>query len=178
MRRLSLAVLCGMALTLFTVSCAESDLGITTKVKSRLETERNINASQITVTTKNKVVSLSGPVDSPATKDRAVTIAKGVEGVKNVVDDMTVSTAVAEMPKSAAGTNAAPSDSAIAQAVERNLKADPSTANDQIEVQTEGGVVTLTGTVKSSEEKEHVVQIARGTDGVQRVEDKLSVASS
>ena len=177
MRRLSLAVLGGMALTLLTVSCAQSDLGITTKVKSRLETERNINASQITVTTKNKVVSLSGPVDSPATKDRAVTIAKGVEGVKNVVDDMTVSTAVAEMPKSAAGTNAAPSDTAIAQAVERNLKADPSTANEQIEVQTEGGVVTLTGTVKSSEEKEHVVRIARGTEGVQRVEDKLSVAS-
>jgi osmotically-inducible protein OsmY len=44
-------------------------------------------------------------------------------------------------------------------------------------VQTEGGVVTLTGTVKSSEQKEHVVQIARGTEGVQRVEDKLSVAS-
>src|SRR5512144_1845965 len=121
MRRLSLGILGGLVLAAFTVSCAQSDLGITTKVKSRLGTERNINASQINVTTKDRVVSLSGPVDSAASKQRAVTVAKGVEGVKDVVDDLTVSTAVAAMPSSAAGTNAAPNDSAITQAVKKNL---------------------------------------------------------
>jgi hyperosmotically inducible protein len=98
--------------------------------------------------------------------------------VKDVVDDMTVSTAVAAMPSSAAGTNAAPSDTAITQAVKQNLSAEPATAAQQIQVQTEAGVVTLSGTVKSAAEKEHVVQIARGTEGVQRVEDKLAVSSS
>jgi hyperosmotically inducible protein len=166
-----------MALALFTASCAQSDLGLTTKVKSRLETERSINASQISVTTKKQVVTLSGPVDSPESKQRAVAMARKVDGVKDVVDDMTVSTAVAAMPASAAGTNSAPSDSAITQAVEKNLRSEPATAIDQIQVQTEAGVVTLTGTVKSPEEKQHVIQIARGTEGVQRVEDKLSVAS-
>ena len=178
MRRLSFAVLGILVVAAFSVSCAQSDLGITTKVKSRLDTERSVNASQITVTTKKQVVTLSGPVDSPASKQRAVTVARGVEGVKDVVDDMTVSTAVAAMPSSAAGTNAAPSDSAITQAVKQNLSAEPATAAEQIQVQTEDGVVTLTGTVKSDEEKQHVVQIARGTEGVQRVEDKLAVASS
>jgi hyperosmotically inducible periplasmic protein len=178
MRRVSNAILGGLAMVLFTVSCAQSDLGITTKVKSRLETERTVNASQIQVSTKKRVVTLSGPVDSQPSRERAVATARGVEGVMDVVDNLTVSTAVAALPSSAAGTNAAPDDGAITRAVERNLLAQPETAAEQVRVQTEAGVVTLTGMVKSPEEKEQVVQIARGTEGVQRVEDKLSVGSS
>jgi osmotically-inducible protein OsmY len=45
-------------------------------------------------------------------------------------------------------------------------------------VDTHDGVVTLSGTVKSPEEKEQVIQTARNIQGVQRVEDKLSVSSS
>jgi osmotically-inducible protein OsmY len=45
-------------------------------------------------------------------------------------------------------------------------------------VDTHDGVVTLTGTVKSAEEKEQVIQTARNIQGVQRVEDKLSISSS
>jgi hyperosmotically inducible periplasmic protein len=179
MRRVSLGVLgvLGFA-ALFTVACGQTDMGLTTKVKSRLDTDRNLNASQIQVSTKNKVVTLSGPVDSAASKEKAVATARGTEGVMDVVDNLSVSTAVAAMPQSATGTNAAPDDSAITQAVKRNLQAQPATAQEPINVQTEGGVVTLTGVVKTPQEKDQVVQIARGTEGVQRVEDRMTVGAS
>jgi osmotically-inducible protein OsmY len=179
MRKVSLGILgvVGFA-ALFTVACGQTDMGITTKVKSRLDTDRTLNSSQIQVSTKNKVVTLSGPVDSAGSKEKAVGIARGSEGVTDVVDNLSVSTAVAAMPASAAGTNAAPDDSAITQAVKRNLQAKPETASEPVNVQTEGGVVTLTGTVKTPAEKDQVVQIARGTEGVQRVEDKIQIATS
>ncbi|HKA35202.1 MAG TPA: BON domain-containing protein [Thermoanaerobaculia bacterium] len=179
MRKVSLGILgvVGFA-ALFTVACGQTDMGITTKVKSRLGTDRALNSSQIQVSTKNKVVTLSGPVDSVASKEKAVGVARGVEGVADVVDNLSVSAAVAAMPSSASGTNAAPDDSAITQAVKRNLQAQPETASEPITVQTEGGVVTLTGTVKTPAEKDQVVQIARGTEGVQRVEDRIQVGTS
>jgi hyperosmotically inducible protein len=173
-----------VALALFTVACGQSDMGITTKVKTKLETERNINAAQVKVSTQNRVVTLSGPVDSPAAKERAVAVARGVEGVVDVVDDISVSTAVAAMPapgaeSSAAGTPAgAPDDTAITQKVKEKLLLQPETSAEKIDVDTHQGVVTLSGQVKTPEEKEQVIQIARATEGVQRVEDRLTVGTS
>jgi hyperosmotically inducible periplasmic protein len=186
MRRYGFALLGVLTLALLTVACGTSDPGITTKVKTRLETDRNINAAQVQVTTQNRVVTLSGPVDSPAAKERAVTLARGTEGVVDVVDNLSVSTAVAAMPapgaEASSGTPAtsgqAPDDTSITQAVKEKLLKQPETSAEKIDVNTHEGVVTLSGSVKSPEEKEQVIQIARNTEGVQRVEDKLSVGSS
>src|SRR5262245_19316877 len=179
MRKVSLGILGVLSFAaLFTVACGQTDMGITTKVKSRLDTDRALNSSQIQVSTKNKVVTLSGPVDSAESKEKAIGVARGIEGVVDVVDNLSVSTAVAAMPSSAAGTNEAPADSAITQAVKRNLQAQPATASEPINVQTESGVVTLTGTVNTPAEKDQVVQIARATEGVQRVEDRIQIGTS
>ena len=186
MRRYASALLGVLALALLTVACGTSDPGITTKVKTKLETDRNINAAQIQVATQNRVVTLSGPVDSPASKERAVTLARGTEGVVDVVDNLSVSTAVAAMPAPGAEARAetpgtsgqAPDDTSITQAVKEKLLKQPETSAERIDVNTHEGVVTLSGSVKSPEEKEQVIQIARNTEGVQRVEDRLSVGSS
>jgi osmotically-inducible protein OsmY len=44
-----------------------------------------------------------------------------------------------------------------------------------IDVTTDGPVVTLSGRVHSQAERERAVRIARETEGVQRVEDRLKV---
>jgi hyperosmotically inducible periplasmic protein len=178
MRRNLFAVLGVVALAIFTIACGASDLGITTKVKSRLDTDRNVNASQIQVATQNKVVTLSGAVDSAASKERAVADARNVEGVIDVVDNLTVSAAVAAMPATPAEAAGAPSDSAITEAVKEKLQLQPETSEAKVDVDTHQGVVTLSGTVKTPEEKDQVIQVARGTDGVQRVEDRLTVGTS
>lgn len=61
-----------------------SDTWITTKVKADLLTTDNVPGMEIKVETVNGVVMLSGMVSSAAEKDRAVTVARGIQGVKQV----------------------------------------------------------------------------------------------
>ena len=44
-----------------------------------------------------------------------------------------------------------------------------------INVDTSGGVATLTGVVASKDERKRAVQLARDTDGITRVVDKLEI---
>jgi predicted small secreted protein len=68
------------------------DAAITTKVKSAVLAEPGLKSLQINVDTKDAVVTLSGTVDTPALKDRAVQIAQSVQGVKSVTDNLSVKT--------------------------------------------------------------------------------------
>jgi len=97
MKRLSV-ILGILAVVGLTVACAQTDAGITTKVKSKLAADDTVKAYQIDVDTKDKVVTLSGNVDSAAAKDQAVAIARGTEGVADVVDNITVGGGSAAMP--------------------------------------------------------------------------------
>lgn len=61
-----------------------SDSWITTKVKTTFMYSSNVNSSDISVTTKDGVVSLTGKVDSGAEQALAVEFAQNVRGVKSV----------------------------------------------------------------------------------------------
>lgn len=65
-----------------------SDAAITTKVKSALLAEENIRSMDISVTTFDGQVQLSGFVDSEWQIDKASSVAKSVEGVKSVKNDL------------------------------------------------------------------------------------------
>jgi len=67
------------------------DDSVTTgKVKAALMDDKDVKSGQINVETKNGVVSLGGFVSGEKVKTRAVAVAKGVSGVKSVVDAMYV----------------------------------------------------------------------------------------
>lgn len=61
-----------------------SDTWITTKVKTTFMYSKNISGSDISVTTTNGIVDLSGKVDSGAQRALAIELAKNVRGVKSV----------------------------------------------------------------------------------------------
>lgn len=61
-----------------------SDAAITTKVKSMLLAEKDINSFDISVETFNRTVQLSGFVDSQWQIDKAVQLAAAVHGVQHV----------------------------------------------------------------------------------------------
>jgi osmotically-inducible protein OsmY len=63
---------------------AASDTTITTKVKAGLVAEPDLNSLGIHVETEKGVVMLSGFVDSKAEADKAVKVARGVDGVTSV----------------------------------------------------------------------------------------------
>ena len=72
---------------------AVEDATITTKVKSAVLAEPGLKTLQIGVDTKEGVVTLSGTVDTPVLKDRAMQIAQQVDGVRSVVDNLSIKTA-------------------------------------------------------------------------------------
>jgi hyperosmotically inducible protein len=61
-----------------------TDTWITTKVKSELATTEGIKSGDISVTTKNGLVTLSGTVSSKAQVQKSVAVAKAVKGVRDV----------------------------------------------------------------------------------------------
>ena len=67
------------------------------------------------------------------------------------------------------------SDPGITTAVKSKLAADDTVKAYQIDVDTAGGVVTLSGAVETQAAKDRAVQLARETDGVSRVDDRLTV---
>lgn len=93
------AAILGVALVGPLTACAPSqerrgtgeyvdDKVINTRVKAALIAAKDIDASDINADTFRGVVQLSGFVHSRQMQDRAVSVARGVPGVKEVKDDM------------------------------------------------------------------------------------------
>jgi hyperosmotically inducible protein len=168
----ALAILASAAALVLAVACSQSDAGITTKVKAKLTADSSVKASQIHVETKNRIVTLSGTVDSETAKTQAVALARGTEGVSDVVDNLTWTA-----PQTAEGRTMGQTidDAAITAAVKSKLLADTLVGGLKIDVDTKDGVVSLSGPVKSQNEKDTALRIARETSGVKDVQDNLIV---
>ena len=66
------------------------DTSITTSVKTRLASDQMGSVTRIDVETTRGIVHLNGVVDGVEDKERVARIAGGVEGVKNVVNNLQV----------------------------------------------------------------------------------------
>ncbi|RKT44563.1 hyperosmotically inducible protein [Thiocapsa rosea] len=69
------------------------DAAITAKIKADVLADPMLKVFQISVTTTNGVVTLSGEVDSQASIDRSQAIASGVENVESVRNELVVKAA-------------------------------------------------------------------------------------
>jgi len=75
---------------------AIGDAAITTKVKAKFATDRDVSAMNIKVDTDNGVVKLSGNAKSQDEANKAAEIAKSTEGVMSVTNDIRVNPAGAK----------------------------------------------------------------------------------
>ena len=115
-----------IVLAVVCAACAQSDAGITTKVKAKLETDRNVSsASNIQVVTNGKVVTLTGTAASDAEKAHVIQVAKSTEGVRDVVDQITVS---ATPPAGTDGSTAAPAAGSKPSSTDLPPEVSPTTA--------------------------------------------------
>jgi hyperosmotically inducible protein len=67
-----------------------TDSWISSRIKTRYTAEDSLRASDIHVAAKDHIVTLTGTVVSDAARTKAVSLAKDVEGVNNVVDKLTI----------------------------------------------------------------------------------------
>jgi hyperosmotically inducible protein len=165
MTRLRTNTIAFAALTILSLACAQSDAGITTAVKAQLAADDEVKAYQIDVDTKDKVVTLSGTVDTPRAKTRAAEIARLQKGVFQVNDNVTVT----------AGAPTPISDAALTASVKAKLVADAAVSGMKINVDTRDAVVTLSGEVHSQTAKDAAARLARETTGVREVNDRMTL---
>jgi osmotically-inducible protein OsmY len=66
------------------------DTGITTRVKTAIFNEPSLKVMDISVSTDERIVTLSGTVKSRAERATAIAVARKVEGVKAVKSDLKV----------------------------------------------------------------------------------------
>lgn len=143
------------------------DSAITAKVKAALVDHKDIKSTDISVKTEKKVVTLSGFVESQTQAEQAVTVAKGVQGVASVSDKLHVRDGKNASVKGYAG------DTATTSEVKAKLLADDIVPSRKVKVETNDGVVQLSGTVDSQAQIERAESIAKAVDGVKSVKNDL-----
>jgi hyperosmotically inducible protein len=105
------------------------------------------------------------------------TSATGVDAEKAREKGLEAGRQAAETTKAAAErTGAALSEAALTAKIKSKMALDDHVKARTINVDTTGTIVTLSGTVHSEEEHERAVRLARETDGITQVVDKLEVA--
>jgi len=140
-----------------------SDSDITFWVKAALRQDERVDATDITVSTHDGIVSLSGAVTTLAAKEYADREAKKVNGVLGVVDQLEV-------------TPTWRSDLDIRMSVQRRILNSAVIDSPSISVNSVDGKVTLTGEVASWSERDEAGLLAKGVRGVREVVNDLTTS--
>jgi hyperosmotically inducible protein len=136
----------------------------------------HLSAFAIDTDVKNGAVHLTGKVENSIDHDLAGELAKGIEGVVSVDNDLVIDTKARSSVKQGGRSFSAWVDDATTTAeVKSKLLTNSNTHGLKINVDTSGEVVTLSGTVTSAEEKQLAEQLARNSSEVKDVHNKLVV---
>lgn len=139
------------------------DTQIAAAVRAALQWDVFVPDDRIQSTVTGGFVTLKGSVDTYAQRDDAARAVRNLSGVRGVLNQITVTRAEVTPDMLRA---------AIQDALER--RADRDAAKIQIDV--EGGHITLYGDVHSWKEREAVLGAVTGTRGVEDVLDHLRIA--
>jgi osmotically-inducible protein OsmY len=134
-------------------------------VVAELKWEPRSQPSEIGVTVKNGVVTLTGFVDAYTKKYAAQEAAHRVRGVKAVANDIEV-----RLPTAAERT-----DADIAAAAVRALEMDASVPIDKLDITVSKGWVTLRGEVERHYQREEAYKVAHRLAGVKGVTNMIVV---
>ena len=151
------------------VTGAVSDSWLTSKTKIALFADDRVKGTEVRVETVKGEVFLRGKVDSDEAKTAAADIAKGVEGVKTVKNDLQV---VAPAARKTVQAN----DKQITKSVETTLGKDPQMK--KVDVRADAGVVVLSGEVPTISASAKASEMAHRVDGVKSVKNELTVAQA
>jgi hyperosmotically inducible protein len=145
-----------------------NDSWLTAKTKIALAADSRVKGRQIEVETTEGQVVLRGKVDSDEAKRAAEGITAGLDGVKTVKNDLQV---VAPSTRDAVEEK----DEAITVRVKDHFAKDAHLKNAEIDVQTNAGVVSLTGEVRNLMTSANASWTARQVPGVNSVKNDLTV---
>jgi len=148
---------------------------VTSSIQAKYFLDPTIKERRVAVDTHAGVVTLSGEVSSEGERAQALLLARSTPGVQRVEDHLTVNVSAEPGPSdTATSTPRLPSDdAAVAGSVKSQFAADPQL--NVIDVTVQEGVAELQGTVSSTAARQKAVDLARNTDGVTQVIDRLKI---
>ena len=151
------------------------DATITTAVKSKLLWSKHTEGMDTKVVTHNGKVELSGTVATQQAKQQAEKLAKNTDGVRSVSNQLLVSNKTADSKgygKEDSETGTLISDSWITTKVKSTFMYSSNVASSDISVNTDKGIVTLSGKVDSGIEQALAIELAQNIRGVKSVSSK------
>ena len=143
----------------------KNDQQIQMDVQTQLKWEPFLNASEIGVSVKNAVVTLSGMVDAYSKKMAAERVAKRIYGVKAVAVDIQVGVSPSNRK----------TDTEIAEACLNALKWDTSVPDQKLTLKVEDGFVTIEGLVDWSYQRLSAKNAIENIAGVRGIINNVSV---
>lgn len=152
------------------------------KIETALMLNDQLKDVDIVVAVSGETATLKGIVANAVQRDLAKSIARGAEGIEIIDDQLQVDPdrlveEHVEITRSDAGFARALLDSTITAKVKLGLLASDPLAGLEIDVATDGGVVTLSGDVDAEPSRQTAEAVARSTDDVREVVNKLAVSS-
>jgi hyperosmotically inducible protein len=156
------AILLGAMLAVSAPVAADEvrDSSITSWINEALRHDPLVPASEISVRTREGIVTLSGRVDNLAVKNRVDRHATNIRGVREVLNELTV----APSPLS---------DADIVYAIRRRILNNATIVSQRIVVTSVDGSVTIQGEVANWSEAEEAALLASAATGVKNVKNEL-----
>ncbi|MEQ7801952.1 BON domain-containing protein [Pedobacter sp. ASV1-7] len=143
----------------------KSDLEIQKNVIDEIGWEPSLNPSEIGVSVKNGVVTLSGQVDSFYKKQTAEAAVKRIKGVKAIAEDIQIGVSPSYQR----------SDADIATAVLNALKWHTAVQEDKIKIKVEDRIVRLEGEVEWEYQRKNAKAAIENLNGVIAVNNLIRV---
>ena len=154
------------------------DLEIRVAILEALSHSHELGGKSIDVKVDNRTVTLSGTVETPAQRNGAEQIARAVDGVAGVTNNLTVTNPQAATEPPTGTPLPADSTADLAKRVEFELYRTNAFNTQTIQVKAEEGTVTLSGTVRSRAEQLLAERVAQSVAGVKKVTNDLRVAAA
>jgi hyperosmotically inducible protein len=146
------------------------DTTITASVSAKLALDKNVSHYPITVNTQNGVVSLSGTVNAQSEAAAVVALASSTAGVKAVnASKLEIQASTHPLSDTEITTKVK------ALFLKQNMFGEKDASTGSVSVETNNGVVYLSGTAENSEQVDNAIKLANSVSGVKNVKSTIVV---
>ncbi len=153
------------------------DLEIRASILEAFAHSKELGGKNIDVKVENRSVTLGGTVETPIQRSGAEQIARAVDGVSGVTNNIVVTNPQAASEPPAASPAPADSNADLAERIKYELFKTNAFNTLTMQIRAEDGAVTLSGTVRSRAEQLLAERVVQGVTGVKKVTDDLKVAA-
>lgn len=154
------------------------DLEIRSAILGSFARSQELGGKSIEVKVEDRVVTLSGSVDTPAQKNGAEQTARATDGVAGVTNNLTVTNPQAATEPPAGASVPADPGLDLAKRVKFELYETGAFDTLTMNAKAEDGTITLSGTVRTRAEQLLAERVAQGVPGVKKVVNDLKVAAA